>query len=282
MEPRLEHRFYEILRSPEFGLDPSESAEERLRILLQKIPDDRAMVLLSDFEKNMRGNRDKIRNPTAYLMGMANRVISALDIPDSRRVQHELDRLYHSGKIRPDDLDERCRDSLKSLPESNAMDALRELDSTDISAIMNVSAFFMGLMKKYGGSTSIGGNSSLGGNSRSNFDASPRRDNRDERGMYGSRDDDRGYPPPNFPSPRGLPGEGEVFHGGPVPRPPSSMPWDLMYGFGDREYRPEMPRVSSRIFDYRSLDLLYAVVMVTRFLRDRCCLFLYKTNWRSS
>lgn len=228
----MEQKFLQVFHTPEYGLDQSEVTEIRIRSLLQKMPEDRAVVLLADFEKNIRTNRDTIRNPTAYFMGMANRVIQALDIPDSRRVQQELDRLYYIGKIRPNDLDDRCRDSLKQLPELNAMEALHELDNTDISTLNNVSAFFMGLMKKYAAPSGSGSRRDMSG---------------PDLGFGRDRERDMGGGPYAMyhNSPRGQLGHehGERgFHPPPL-LPPGAIPWDLLYGFGDQEYRPEMPRV---------------------------------------
>jgi hypothetical protein len=250
----LEQRFIQVLRGPEFGLDQSETTESRLRSLLQKMSDDRAIVLLNDFEKNIRTNRDTIRNPTAYLMGMANRVIQALDIPESRKVQQELDRIYHIGKIRPNDLDDRCRDSLKQLPEYNAMEALHELDNTDISTVNNVSAFFMGLMKKYGGPSvggGVGGRRDMGGP-----DTFGRDRDRDMGGGYHNSPRGQGQSQPGpYPGDRG-------FQPPPLLPAPGAIPWDLLYGFGDQEYRPEMPRVRFYALLFVSLLLLLLNIYV--------------------
>ena len=266
----MEQKFYQVYRCFDYGLDQSESAEMRLITMLRKIPEERAIILLHDFEKNIKTNGDKIRNPTAYFMGMMNKVMETLDAPDSIRVQQRLDRFYHNGKLRPDDLDDRCRDALKQLPEMSAMEVLHELDTTDLSSIVNIPAFFLSLTRKY----SAGGGDNrrhMGGNDGYH---SPRRN---EGAIY-TRDRDMGgggYPPMQqhrqggggFPPPMML-----------LPAP-GAIPRDLLYGFAEDEYRPEMPRVGCRtvhVCNY-ALQVTMGVcggIVSARGLGDSCILMM--------
>ena len=222
----MELKIDEILR-----MDPT-LIDARLRTMLYKIPEDRALLILNDFQKALITNRDSIRNPVAYLMGMAQRVLSAKELPENSKVQRELDRLFRQGRITPNDIDERCRDMLKHLPEEKAIDALRELGSTDVSTLHNIAAFFMGIMKKHSkiprGNQQIssdsyssrqgGVGSSLGGGGGGGGLTNP-------SNSHFSRSNSHHSSPPQL-----------------IP-PPRIMPSELMYGYGEQEYFPEMPKV---------------------------------------
>mmetsp|Transcript_9591 Transcript_9591/g.14439 ORF Transcript_9591/g.14439 Transcript_9591/m.14439 type:complete len:438 (+) Transcript_9591:28-1341(+) len=211
---RVEQRLYDVLHS-NYDLDPA-ILEPRIKGLLSRLSEDKAMGVLHDFEHTMRTKRETIRNPGGYLVGITQRVVAAADVHENERVIHELERLFREGRIHPDAIDDRCRDMLKHLPEDRALEALHELETTDLSTLKNIPSFFMGLMKKY--SRPI--------NHR-------RQEEWDHRG--GDRIN------------RMDPGAG-VGYSGPggapfLPPPPRVLPLDLMYGFGDQEYVPEMPRM---------------------------------------
>jgi hypothetical protein len=213
----MEQKIDEILR-----IDPS-LIDARLRTMLYKIPEERALHILNDFQKALLNNRDSIRNPVAYLMGMAQRVLSAKEMPENSRVKRELDRLFRDGRITPSDIDERCRDMLKHLPEDKAIEALHELEATDVSTLHNIAAFFMGIMKKHtrSGSTS---------KPLSNPIAS------DPFRLGGSGGNDHSLTAHSSSRPSLVLQD--------LPPAPRVMPSDLTYGYGEQEYVPEMPKTS--------------------------------------
>jgi hypothetical protein len=208
----MEQKIDEILR-----IDPT-LIDARLRTMLYRIPEDRALHILNDFQRALINNRDSIRNPVAYLMGMAQRVLSAKEMPENSRVKRELDRLFRDGQISPSDIDERCRDMLKHLPEDKAIEALHELEATDVTTLHNIAAFFMGIMKKH---TRAGSAPKPPSNPIS---SDPFR---------------LGNHPPVAPSSART-----SFPLPDLPPAPKVLPSDLSYGYGDQEYIPEMPRTS--------------------------------------
>lgn len=210
----MEQKIDEILR-----IDPT-LIDARLRTMLYKIPEERALHILTDFQKALLNNRDSIRNPVAYLMGMAQRVLSAKEMPESSRVKRELDRLFREGRISPSDIDERCRDMLKHLPEEKAIEALHELEVTDVSTLHNIAAFFMGIMKKHTRATTAPKSST------SSIASDPFRLGGSEHSLV-------------EPSSARAP-----FVLQDLPPAPRVMPSDLSYGYGEQEYVPEMPKTS--------------------------------------
>jgi len=225
----MEQKIDEILR-----MDPT-LIDARLRTMLYKIPEERALLILNDFQKALIANRDTIRNPVAYLMGMAQRVLSARDLPENSKVQRELDRLFRQGRITPSDIDERCRDMLKHLPEDKAIDALHELGATDVSTLHNIAAFFMGIMKKHSKiprttqqSQSDSFRNKLDLYSSNNRQGvNPSHSTNINSNSHYSRS--HSHPPQLLP-------------------PPRIMPSELMYGYGEQEYFPEMPKAINLSF----------------------------------
>lgn len=236
----MEQKIDEILR-----MDPT-LIDARLRTMLYKIPEERALLILNDFQKALIANRDTIRNPVAYLMGMAQRVLSARDLPENSKVQRELDRLFRQGRITPSDIDERCRDMLKHLPEDKAIDALHELGATDVSTLHNIAAFFMGIMKKHSKiprttqqSQSDSFRNKLDLYSSNNRQGvNPSHSTNINSNSHYSRS--HSHPPQLLP-------------------PPRIMPSELMYGYGEQEYFPEMPKVS---FYFYSLFFFITIIMI--------------------
>lgn len=234
----MELKIDEILR-----MDPT-LIDARLRTMLYKIPEERALLILNDFQKALITNRESIRNPVAYLMGMAQRVLSARDLPENSKVQRELDRLFRQGRITPSDIDERCRDMLKHLPEDKAIDALHELGATDVSTLHNIAAFFMGIMKKH---TKI-----------------PRPNQPPTQQQQQQHSDSFRTKSDSFHTPRqGVNPSHSIninsnthfsrSHSSLPPQllpPPRVIPPELLYGYGEQEYFPEMPKVSFIHFFY--------------------------------
>ena len=74
----MEQRLEDIAR----GLNLGQSfVDERVLRGLRELPLDRVIKLLDDFEVNLQQNRQGIRNPAAYLMGMAARVKNQGEFP---------------------------------------------------------------------------------------------------------------------------------------------------------------------------------------------------------
>lgn len=249
---------------------------------LSDLPEDKVMKLLDDFEGNMTQNKQGIRNPAAYLMGMASRVRKSSVLPTTGVVLRELEHLFRTGHIYREDIDERCVDMLKQLPEDLGLKALAELRNADPATVKNMSAFFMSVMKKY----TQGSGGGKGGGGSSHYD------NRGSAGSVGgSRHfDSRGgsgwgdesytkYQSPRHDADRGRGGAGPPPHaherhqydhhsrqyqpvterpvgdsrahrtdaegdfGDSFPAAPRVIPSELLFGFGDDEYAPTMPRL---------------------------------------
>ena len=64
-------------------------------------------------------------------------------------VQAKLDSLYSLGKIKKDDLDQRCLDQLKSIPEPVALEVICKFGEADLSTINSKAGFFMGIVKRF-------------------------------------------------------------------------------------------------------------------------------------
>lgn len=63
-------------------------------------------------------------------------------------VEERLNALYFEGFCLPEDISTECIDFLSGISEGEALSAIRELTSMSNRSIKNVSAFFMGLLRK--------------------------------------------------------------------------------------------------------------------------------------
>ena len=68
MDPPVELRLEEIARH--LNLDKG-LVDDRVRGALQELSTEKVLKLLDDFEINLQQSKQGIRNPSAYLMGMA-------------------------------------------------------------------------------------------------------------------------------------------------------------------------------------------------------------------
>jgi len=124
----------------------------------------------------------------------------------SPRVIQKLQYLSSSGFCTPDEVDDKCRDIFKQLSENGALAAIDELLQVDRSKIGNVSIFMTKVLKKYRGYVVP-----LGAQAQLNY-VPPRQYGLDSRHAS------------SFTA-------------------PSSIPAELLYGYGSEEYSPEMPKV---------------------------------------
>lgn len=127
---------------------------------LQQIEEDVALSVLSQFAGY---DLSQVRNKSAYLSGAITRVRREMttnpekydkDIPRAENgmiqtVYDELQRLYETGHLRYGDIDERCTDFLRGLPESIALAALQEVGSSSLDNIRNKSAFVMSVCRRH-------------------------------------------------------------------------------------------------------------------------------------
>eukprot|EP00281_Chroomonas_sp_CCMP1168_P026526 CAMPEP_0206228906 /NCGR_PEP_ID=MMETSP0047_2-20121206/9414_1 /ASSEMBLY_ACC=CAM_ASM_000192 /TAXON_ID=195065 /ORGANISM="Chroomonas mesostigmatica_cf, Strain CCMP1168" /LENGTH=394 /DNA_ID=CAMNT_0053652171 /DNA_START=2417 /DNA_END=3599 /DNA_ORIENTATION=+ len=67
----------------------------------------------------------------------------------SPMVSAKLESIFSSGQIRRDDLDTRCLDQLRALPEHSAMEVLQKYSEADLSSINSKAGFFMGIVKRF-------------------------------------------------------------------------------------------------------------------------------------
>ena len=254
----MEHRLADVAR----GLNLGQSlVDDRIMRCLGELPPDRAMKLLDDFEINLQQNKQGIRNPAAYLMGMATRVKKQVELPSTGAVQQELEGLFRAGHVAREEVDDRCLDMLGQLPEDKGLQAVAELRAADTSVVKNMSAFFMSVMKKYTLSTWGGAGGGPGGGGKGgggpfgrggaggwedeHADFSHHDFSRGGGGGGGGMDRDRAEPPRQAQGQHQGQGQGqhpapELGFGLPAPR---IMPAELLYGFGADEYTPEIPRV---------------------------------------
>lgn len=217
--------------------------DDRIMRGLRELPHERAMKLLDDFEINLQQNRQGIRNPAGYLVGMVGRVKKQGEFPSSGVVLHELESMFRSGLLRRADIDVRCLDMLQQLPEDGGLQALAELRTIDCQAVKNMSAFFMSVMKKYTPSSSSGpvGHRGGGGGWEEEHGQGghvPWPEEGANRGRELHHHIDRQYQQDGG----AMGGGGMLFL--PAPR---TLPAELRYGFGADEYVPEIPRVSVQL-----------------------------------
>eukprot|EP00963_Diacronema_lutheri_P011091 scaffold1318_cov362-Pavlova_lutheri.AAC.5 len=127
---------------------------------LQQIEEDVALSVLSQFAGY---DLSQVRNKSAYLSGAITRVRREMttnpekydkDIPRAENgmiqtVYDELQRLYETGHLHYGDIDERCTDFLRGLPESTALAALQEVGSSSLDNIRNKSAYVMSVCRRH-------------------------------------------------------------------------------------------------------------------------------------
>jgi len=197
--------------------------DERARRMLGKLPEDSGLEALNEFERALRNSREKIINPSGYLMGVVRRLIESESqglpsAPDSMneisfRVSQKMHRMMEDGIFTEDDIDGRCRDGLKQLSEPEALAALDEVHKVDRSKIANITGYLMGVLRRF----------------RVKKDSAIIAHGRERReGHMG--DPGNMAPPPELLDMMGF-----------LPAPPV-LPVELTYGYGDDEYIPEMPR----------------------------------------
>lgn len=64
-------------------------------------------------------------------------------------VEARLDSIFAMGKCRREDVDQRCLDQLKSLPESAGLEVVQKFSEADLSSINSKSGFLMGIIKRF-------------------------------------------------------------------------------------------------------------------------------------
>uniref|UniRef100_A0A7S4PPQ6 Heterogeneous nuclear ribonucleoprotein Q acidic domain-containing protein n=1 Tax=Guillardia theta TaxID=55529 RepID=A0A7S4PPQ6_GUITH len=64
-------------------------------------------------------------------------------------VQQKLDALFASGKCARSDIDSRCMEQLRALPEQYALEVVQKFNEADLSSIHSRSGFFMGIIKRF-------------------------------------------------------------------------------------------------------------------------------------
>ena len=141
-----------------YNLEPS-FVDERLRRMLAKLPEDSGIEALNEFERALRANREKIMNPSGYLLGVVRRLLEAIELknftPESigeymtPLVNQKLQHMIDLGIFTKDDVDGRCRNMLKQLSENEVISALDEVLKADRSRISNISGYLMGVLKRF-------------------------------------------------------------------------------------------------------------------------------------
>ena len=154
---------------------PSE-IDDKVMMSLREFPDATGVEILENFAQ---ADLNNVRNKSAFIAGVMKRyrmgaggVIGGPmgptpgfsggygaapsygsgpaptgDLPES--VRNALDRIFNSGKCRPDELDSRCIDQLKTLPESTAIDVVTKFEEADLYSINSKAGFFMGIVRRF-------------------------------------------------------------------------------------------------------------------------------------
>eukprot|EP00172_Hildenbrandia_rubra_P003737 Plantae.Rhodophyta-Hildenbrandia_rubra.ctg6349.p2 GENE.Plantae.Rhodophyta-Hildenbrandia_rubra.ctg6349~~Plantae.Rhodophyta-Hildenbrandia_rubra.ctg6349.p2 ORF type:complete len:551 (+),score=84.41 Plantae.Rhodophyta-Hildenbrandia_rubra.ctg6349:2948-4600(+) len=156
-----------------------DAVDSRARDALLRMPEDDALSVLEEVVRDP----GRVRNMSAYIMGLCRRVVRGEvyggiargpsrygeSIPQSEYTSHRtsaeptaLDnlapavrdrytRMIAAGLLYENSLDSRALEALKTLRVENACAALDELAASDPTRINNVSAYFMGLARKFSG-----------------------------------------------------------------------------------------------------------------------------------
>ena len=141
--------------------------DQKIISSLCEFPDATGVQIVEHFAE---ADMSSIRNKCGYLAGVMKRFRSdarmfglpasaALPPPPSFQgppgggmwpsVQEKLDMIFASGVVSRDDLDSRCLDQLKSLPEATALEVVTKYGEADLSSINSKAGFFMGIVKRF-------------------------------------------------------------------------------------------------------------------------------------
>ncbi len=128
--------------------------------LIQKLTPNQMQAALDEYADAMKQKGGKVRNPTAYLVGVIKRYVtvnskerksgaSSMGEDVTPVVKVTLQKLIDNGFCTQNDLGEKVMSKLKMLSEHDALLAINELSSVPRETIRNFPAYFMGLLNRY-------------------------------------------------------------------------------------------------------------------------------------
>jgi len=103
-------------------------------------------------ERNMYGGLPPSFGATslgAVLQGSSAAMVGAPGGGMWPSVQLKLDALFATGVVTQEDLDSRCMDQLKVLPEVTALEVVAKYSEADLTTINSKAGFFMGIVKRF-------------------------------------------------------------------------------------------------------------------------------------
>lgn len=240
------------------GFNPFEVLDERLRKFLLHLPPSSLLSVIQEFESSVKTSRDSIRNPAGYIMSVSKRITDSISEQIRQlaanepimgknltpRVLQRVQRLETEGFCRLDEILPECYELMGTMSESEALNAIDELQSSDRSRIKTLFAFFNSILRKYERNPN---SSSLGKRAYEPTSALAH----SAHSMYG--------PPPVSVIPPPQPVVSAAFNG--MPPAPDHLPLDLFYFDPMKEYAPFMPSpLDDRKLNPFILDKLHHMV----------------------
>lgn len=212
------------------GYRPLEVLDDRLVKFLGQMPPATSLTVIKEFEQSMKSNRESIRNPVAYLMGVSKRItesvgekIRKLSVTEpimgpeiSIRVIQRMQSLEYAGFCAFSDFTPECFELMGNMSESEGLAAVDELQCSDRSRIKTLPSFFLSILRKYqrSGASARGPFASAPGEAYATYTVT----------AYSST--------AQLQQTLATPG---------LPPAPETMPMDLYYFDPSKEYAPTMP-----------------------------------------
>jgi hypothetical protein len=128
--------------------------------LMSQLTPSQMQAALNEFDEAMRNKGDKVRNTTAYLVGVVKRYVNVNSKerqtgapvmgPDlTPIVKVTLQKMVDSNFCTQADLNENVRQKLGMLSEHDAILAMDELSNIPRETIRNFPSYFMGILNRY-------------------------------------------------------------------------------------------------------------------------------------
>lgn len=128
--------------------------------LLHQLAPSQMQAALNEFDEAMRNKGDKVRNTTAYLVGVFKRYVNVNSKerhtgapvmgPDlTPIVKVTLQKMVDSGFCTQAELNDNVKQKLGMLSEHDAVLAIDELSSVPRETIRNYPSYFMGILNRY-------------------------------------------------------------------------------------------------------------------------------------
>lgn len=151
-------------------MDPNilRNSSKASQMLLQLSPT-QMQAALDEFDEAMRNKGDRVRNTTAYLVGVVKRYVNVntkerqtgapiMGADLTPIVKVTLQKMVDSGYCTQAELNDNVKQKLGMLSEHDAVLAIDELSSVPRETIRNFPSYFMGILNRYMRSDSGGNN----------------------------------------------------------------------------------------------------------------------------